>query len=483
MMKRPGGRAEGGVVRGTNVRGTRLSAKRVAVVGVAVLAAGGAMLATAVVASAATPSISFTQSAPIGPTSNLSTAVSGSGFADSSLGALFECNTASGQPTIDVSVTILTKTADLGQVPVSCGSETPTETTAKGKLPAGSIIGLQEGALGPPATGTDSSGGAAATDAANYPCPPTSAQASAQCVVMYVDAAGNTASAPITFASSSSTSTTGSSSCTGQSKSATGTNTTTGASATLTVNPATCLVGGQVVQVTGTGLAASSEGSILECNSDSGQPTVSFAGESIPISCTKIAIVSTTSAGALSTNDESFMIETGTTGPPTTGTDSSGGSAATDAANYPCPPTAAQVTAGDICEIVFGDAGGDAVIVPISFNSGGGTSTTTTTTPTGGTTTTTAAQSGQTTTTAVGTQSGQVTTTTASQSGQLTTTTVASVTSASSSDLAFTGPGPLLWITGLLGMFFVLIGGSLLLMVDAPRQVLHAAVRRVVRRH
>jgi len=107
---------------------------------------------------------------------------------------------------------------------------------------------------------------------------------------------------------------------------------------------------------------------------------------------------------------------------------------------------------------------------------------TTTTTPTGGTTTTTAAQSGQTTTTTSATQSGQVTTTTtASQSGQLTTTTVASLTSASSSDLAFTGPGPLLWITGLLGMFFVLIGGSLLLMVDAPRRVLHASVRRVVR--
>ena len=58
---------------------------------------------------------------------------------------------------------------------------------------------------------------------------------------------------------------------------------------------------------------------------------------------------------------------TGTVGPPTTGTDSSGGNAATDAAKYPCPPTPAQQAAGASCFIAFGDLAGDQATTPISF--------------------------------------------------------------------------------------------------------------------
>jgi len=61
------------------------------------------------------------------------------------------------------------------------------------------------------------------------------------------------------------------------------------------------------------------------------------------------------------------MVTTGTTGPPATGTDSSGGNAASDAAKYPCPPTTAQQAAGDSCVVAFGDASGNQATVNISF--------------------------------------------------------------------------------------------------------------------
>ena len=62
-----------------------------------------------------------------------------------------------------------------------------------------------------------------------------------------------------------------------------------------------------------------------------------------------------------------FTVTTGTVGPPGTGTDSTGGDAATDAAKYPCPPTTAQQAAGDSCLITFGDPSGNIGTQNISF--------------------------------------------------------------------------------------------------------------------
>ena len=125
------------------------------------------------------------------------------------------------------------------------------------------------------------------------------------------------------------------------------------ATAVLMVSPSTGLTNGQSVNVTASGFAASSPGAVLECNNDAGQPTVSVPGNAIPVSCTNplLTLKTTDASGNLATT---FSIVTGVTGPPGAGTDSGGGSAATDAANYPCPPTAAQVTAGDSCVIAFG---------------------------------------------------------------------------------------------------------------------------------
>jgi hypothetical protein len=162
-----------------------------------------------------------------------------------------------------------------------------------------------------------------------------------------------------------------------------------GAAGSITVTPSTGLAGGDSVTVSGAGFAASSTGGILECNDHPGQPTIQLAGNAVPVSCTSplSKLVTTTSSGSLPTT--SFTIIEGTVGPPTSGTDSGGGSAATDAAAYPCPPTAAQVTAGDSCVIAFGDQAGDQATLDISFSSGGGGTTTTTTTTTQPTMTTT----------------------------------------------------------------------------------------------
>ena len=179
------------------------------------------------------------------------------------------------------------------------------------------------------------------------------------------------------------------------------------ASAALIVSPNSGLTSGQSVTVTGSGYDASSTGAVLECNNASGQPTIAVLGNSIPVSCTNPlnSLHTTDASGNLSTT---FTIVTGVTGPPGTGTDSSGGDAATDAAGYPCPPTPAQITAGVSCTIAYGDQGGAQASSLISF--GGGTTTTTS----GGTTTTTA-QSTTTTTAPTTTTTAPTTTTTAAQ--------------------------------------------------------------------
>ena len=142
----------------------------------------------------------------------------------------------------------------------------------------------------------------------------------------------------------------------------------------ITVTPSSGLssTGSTVVTVSGSGFDASSIGAVLECNSDPGQPTISVAGNAVPVSCGPApggsTLVSTNASGAFAAT--SFTVVTGTVGPPATGTDSSGGNAATDAANYPCPPTKAQQAAGDSCLIAYGDALGTRATANLSFTAG-----------------------------------------------------------------------------------------------------------------
>jgi hypothetical protein len=104
------------------------------------------------------------------------------------------------------------------------------------------------------------------------------------------------------------------------------------AAAALTATPNTNLTNGQVVSVSGSGFSANGIGAIVECNSDPNQPTISVAGNPVPVGCSNPlnAIHGTNASGDLPATN--FTVVSPTPGPPATGTDSSGGDAATDAA-------------------------------------------------------------------------------------------------------------------------------------------------------
>ncbi len=135
--------------------------------------------------------------------------------------------------------------------------------------------------------------------------------------------------------------------------------------AQVTVNPGTCLKGGETVTIAGSGLASDSPGGLAECNSAAGQPTVTVAGSQVPVSCTDPLAQSVETSGR--SLDAEFTVITGITGPPASGTDSAGKPSMRAAVAYPCPPTPAQAAAGATCNINFGDAGGNQVSVPIGF--------------------------------------------------------------------------------------------------------------------
>ncbi len=221
------------------------------------------------------------------------------------------------------------------------------------------------------------------------------------------------------------------------------------AAASITVTPNTNLTSGQKLTVTGSGFAKNSLGGILECNSDKSQPTVIVSGSTgAPVSCSSPFndLAPTSATGTMS---GTITVKTGTTGPPATGTDSSGHPAANDAALFPCPPTPAQIALGDTCVIAYGDLAGDQAVQPITFVG----QATTTTAP--GQTTTTLA--GQTTTTAAPvttTTAAPVTTTSAPQATVLATT-------ATTGTLPVTGSGRRLLGLAVLGAGFVVLGAGL----------------------
>jgi len=378
------------------------------------------------------------------------------------------------------SVFVTKKKSTTLTLPVGCTqpAKVAAPVDSGGNLPASAFTVLG-GTVGPPASGNDSSGASGATDAANYPCPPYVSQAGTNaCEIDVIEPNGMSASASITFAGSNSTPnptiapTTTTAPCNASNGQiiapvagvTTGTGTATvdqpgGAAPTSSPQAATCLLGGDVVQVAATGLSVGNNGSatVIECNNAPGQPTIDFAGHPIPVSCT--AIGSNTIVALTSNNlpAQSFTIVQGITGPPVAGPDSAGNSAATDAGSYPCPPTPAQATAGDSCVIAVGTAylsgskASDQLPVPISFNlnaiaAGGGTvSNNATKAGSSGTTTTIKAKK-------------------------------ASSTKASSSSLAFTGTGPGLWWLGSLGVLLMVFGGLVLVVVDGPRRFLRFAV-------
>ena len=262
--------------------------------------------------------------------------------------------------------------------------------------------------------------------------------------------------------------------CTGPATAtATGVNTsvTPNTTATLTMSPGSCIVGGTVVTISGSGFQDTSAGTFLECNSDPNQPVMTnypIPNADIPISCTSPfagpGVKVTSSSGNIGPVSFTILTALDGVGPPcgpsactgaSASTDSSGGNPFTDAAQYPCPPTAAQMAAGDTCGIIFGDSNGDGVTIPISFNLNVAPPQTA---PVVATSSTVAA-----------------TTTTVKPASK------AKTTKAATSALAFTGTGPGLWWLALVGMTLIFLGLLALALVDQPRRLLRVVHDRVSR--
>ena len=369
-----------------------LAPRRLTIAGAALLVAGASLVAVAAVASRASAS---GPTLTVSPHAHLkageSVVVRGSGFLRQSNGAVFECNDAAGQP-----ATVSQIHGQAHAIPVGCTEPVGLTTTKRGKVGSKTIV-VEAGPLGSWESGPDSSGNPAAADSASYPCPPTSAQIvlGVSCVVEFLDNKDQVATHSITFTGQGPGSTTTILSTTTAPPTTTTipttTTTSTGslctepvtvttAGASLTMDPGACITAGTVVTLTGSGYSHDSPGTFLECNSDPTQPTVSYLGNPLPVSCTNPlsrsqgpGVVTTSVGGTLGPDD--YTVDEGTIGPPCaptscTGeaaTDSSGGDPYVDAAAYPCPPTPAEVAAGDVCTISFGDSAGDAVAVPLTF--------------------------------------------------------------------------------------------------------------------
>ena len=149
-------------------------------------------------AGAATPAITVTPNSGLQSTGSTVVTVTGSGFTPSTLGSMTQCSNDKSQPTVDVTLPVV----GVESIPVSCSgftASTVVTTDASGNLPSGTTFTVNTGTIGPPCGGTtlgtcaatDSSGGNPATDAAKYPCPPTSAQLAAgdSCTVAYAQSA------------------------------------------------------------------------------------------------------------------------------------------------------------------------------------------------------------------------------------------------------------------------------------------------------
>ena len=264
--------------------------------GVVLLLVGAGLMGATLAASGAEAS---GQSLTVTPHAHLTAAsqvvVAGAGFAHGSNGILLECN-----PTVGEPATVASIAGSPHLIPVGCTSPVPATTTRFGRLSA-KTLGVVVGTLGTWETGTDTTGLPAAADSAAYPCPPTASQEAVgiSCVYEFLDNKGQLGSRSVSFKTSGgggkpTTTTTATTSTTISTtttmpgcdpRSVTATATPPDGTATVTVSPGTCLVNGTDLSLTATGLVPQSTtnflGTILECNSDPSQPTVSVLGTAL----------------------------------------------------------------------------------------------------------------------------------------------------------------------------------------------------------
>ena len=259
--------------------------------------------------------------------------------------------------------------------------------------------------------------------------------------------------------------------------------------ATIEVTPTTGLTDGAVVAVTGSGFAPSAFGGVTQCNDDPSQPTVDVFGSQVPVGCSDPLGVFVTFSATGTLPSTNLTVHTGVVGPPAVGTDSSGHPAADSAADYPCPPTPAQIAAGVNCVVAVGDLSGNRATKVITFQGQQPPPTTTTTAVSATTTTTTATTTTTKATTTTTTKATTTTTTTTAVSSATTTTTAAAAVlgtqTSRGTQLPATGPTRLAVVLGLVGLAVLDLGYLIESSTHAPRRVgrrIRSWVRRGVMR-
>jgi hypothetical protein len=264
--------------------------KLVTTLGLVAVLAGGTLLAANVVGvsgAATTPTLHLTStaagvtcdnsnpSAPIcsGLAAGDVVTISGGNFTAGSLASIEQCSSDPTQPQI----------LFLGNdIPVSCSPLALTSISSKGVL-AGTKT-MKTGTVGPPSAGTPtctqtvpktsvitgcSTSGNAATDAATFPCPPTTTQQAAgdTCVLAIGDQAGDRAIGIALFGTETLPTTT---TTTGGSTSTTGATTSTTGTTTTTTSPTSTST---ATQVSASALTLGTSGSVSDTVTVRGTPT------------------------------------------------------------------------------------------------------------------------------------------------------------------------------------------------------------------
>jgi hypothetical protein len=337
---------------GEGVEGRAMPRRRAALV----VRAGGLAAALTLVAatwpgvataSASVPTITVEPAA--GLLSGQQVTVTGTGFAAPSPvpGAIVECNSTPGQPTVGFDQASLPVGCSLGLGAFGGFGSFPAFPQPDGTFSATFVIAT--GIIGPPELGIDSAGHNPAADAVDYPCPPTSAQqaAGAVCTIGLQELSGNVVSTTIAFATPITTSPTASASSTSG------------------------LSSGQHVTVAGTGFTPRSPFVAVECNVTPGEPA--NPSSSLPVGCTNPdeavpqPLVPPPGRGGYPSPPSLPL--TGPTGAldavVTVREGNIGGSP--QSANYPCPPSAANVAAGGACKLIVDDAAVERVDITLAI--------------------------------------------------------------------------------------------------------------------
>jgi len=267
---------------------------------------------------------------------------------------------------------------------------------------------------------------------------------------------------------------------------------------------------GDVITVAAGGLTPSVQASIVECSSVATQPVIA----PYPVSCSALSPVTVPSSGPQSGEiSGTFTVASGVLGPPETGDTPScqstsgwpttallsipdcatSGDATTDAAQYPCPPTASQQAQGYVCTLGVMDDNDDRVVGTLLFGTetlplcSAVVATTYPTYPCAPSSSSSSPGTGSGSSSSSPATSGPTSTSTSTQPARTTSSavpvvlanqgtppTTATAVPAPSSSLAVTGPGPGLHAVFILGAALLLAGLACLQLTDAPSRLVRA---------